>query len=89
VDPSKEGSIEGVVVDEIFHHSRGSAVGNEILDGGMEGSSGANKRLAANKRQVTNRRRSSQTRSTLVGNIRSAVGNTRAVIGDTTKTGGA
>jgi hypothetical protein len=44
VDPGKNGSKEGVVADEILHHNRGSAMGNERLEGGMEGSSRANKR---------------------------------------------
>ena len=40
MDPRKKGSREGVVADEILCHSRGSVMGNERLEGGMEGSSG-------------------------------------------------
>jgi hypothetical protein len=66
VDPGKKGSREGVVADEILHHNRGSAMGNERLEGGMEGSSGANKIKQPSKVG------SSQKKSTPVGNTRKA-----------------
>jgi hypothetical protein len=43
VDIRKKGSREGVATYEILFHNRGSAMGNERLVEGMEGSNGTKK----------------------------------------------
>jgi hypothetical protein len=52
VDSAKKRSTEGVDIDEILHHSRGSIVGNERLEGGMEGSRRTSQKQAANRSEI-------------------------------------
>jgi hypothetical protein len=53
VDPSQNGSREGVVVDEILRHNRIIPMGNEILERRMEFSSRTTKGQETNKGQAT------------------------------------